>query len=78
MSSTKVPQESAEAEMLFGLKTLMRFLCLTDDRRIRTFIAEGAPIKVLGRKNGIRYMANRQALSDWVCCRDSGRKAVKA
>jgi hypothetical protein len=60
--------------MLFGLKEILSFLEITRDR-IPTFIAEGAPIKRLGRKNGVRYMANRQALLDWICCRDTKARA---
>lgn len=55
--------------MLHGMKSIMDFLGITQ-KRLRTFVAGGAPIRVVGGGNGKRYVANRQALNDWVCCRE--------
>jgi hypothetical protein len=63
--------------MLFGAKTIADFLEIRI-RRIPMLISSGAPIRRIGTRNGVRYMANRKALFDWVCCRDSKRKAAKA
>lgn len=74
MSSGEVAGKSG-LEMLYGIKDLCAFLDIQWKDRLWTFIEAGAPIRVIGRGNGKRYMASRQALNDWVCCRKPASRA---
>jgi hypothetical protein len=52
--------------MLHGIKTIAEFLGCSE-KRVRSLVLYGLPVRVTGYGHGKRYIANQRKLSTWLC-----------
>lgn len=52
--------------LLDGMKAIRQLLGNCGKAKVRAYVAAGAPIRVIGMGVGKRYVADSEALMDWI------------